>query len=315
MENHKLILTRGIQGSGKSTWAKQWVAESPETRVRFNNDDMRYSCSVYMTYTNKREKLIDEMKKNFMRSAMNLGFDIVADNMNLNDKEVAMYEKLVKEFNVLSDKYHYEIEFKDFFIPLEECIERDKLRGDKAVGEKAIRHIWRIYRDKIIHLETMKAVENQIPRNEELPSCIIVDMDATVCFNTSGRPFYGEGSAEQMHTDVPNYPVIKIIQNYVKTMDIDKGDNVIFVTGRDETARQATRDYIDKNVLPNYDEYELYTRKAGDFRKGDVCKREIYENRIKGKFNVDFVLDDSHKIVKMYRELGLTVLQPNDGKF
>lgn len=27
----KIILTRGIQGSGKSTWAKKWVEEDPHT--------------------------------------------------------------------------------------------------------------------------------------------------------------------------------------------------------------------------------------------------------------------------------------------
>lgn len=312
MEIHKIILTRGIQGSGKSTWAKQWVAESPETRVRFNNDDMRRSCSVYMTFTNKREKLITEMKKNFMASAMNIGFDIVADNMNLNDKEVAFYEKIIKEFNTTHTDVQYEMEFKDFFIPLEECIERDKLRGSEAIGEKAIKQIWRIYRDKIIHLETMRTVENQVKTDETLPNCIIVDMDATVCFNTSGRPFYGDGSAELMHTDVPNPGVIKIIKNYAKTKN--KNDAIIFVTGRDDSAREATTKYIKDHILPNT-EFYLYTRKFGDYRKGDVCKQDIYEKNIKGKYNVDFVLDDSNKIVKMYRNLGLTVLQPNDGKF
>ena len=37
----KIILTRGIQGSGKSTWAKAWVAEDPEHRIRINNDDIK----------------------------------------------------------------------------------------------------------------------------------------------------------------------------------------------------------------------------------------------------------------------------------
>lgn len=32
----KLILCRGIQGSGKTTWAKQWVLEDPEHRVGFS---------------------------------------------------------------------------------------------------------------------------------------------------------------------------------------------------------------------------------------------------------------------------------------
>ena len=43
----KIILTRGIQGSGKSTWAKKWVEEDPEHRVRWNNDDFRKRLGPY----------------------------------------------------------------------------------------------------------------------------------------------------------------------------------------------------------------------------------------------------------------------------
>ena len=37
---NKIILTQGIQGSGKTTWAKAWVAEDPEYHIRINNDDI-----------------------------------------------------------------------------------------------------------------------------------------------------------------------------------------------------------------------------------------------------------------------------------
>jgi predicted kinase len=30
----KIILCRGIQGSGKTTWAKQWALEDPEEAIR-----------------------------------------------------------------------------------------------------------------------------------------------------------------------------------------------------------------------------------------------------------------------------------------
>lgn len=43
----KIILCRGIQGSGKTTWAKQWTLEDPEHRVRFNNDDIRNMLGKY----------------------------------------------------------------------------------------------------------------------------------------------------------------------------------------------------------------------------------------------------------------------------
>jgi hypothetical protein len=56
-------------------------------------------------------------------------------------------------------------------------------------------------------------------------------------------------------------------------------------------------------------------RKEGDYSKGDECKKKLYEENIKDKYNVDLVFEDSSKVVKMYRDLGLTVLQPNEGKF
>ena len=57
----KLILTRGIQGSGKSTWARQWVEEDPENRVRINNDDIRNMLGKY--WVTSREDLVADIKK------------------------------------------------------------------------------------------------------------------------------------------------------------------------------------------------------------------------------------------------------------
>ena len=43
----KFIILQGIQGSGKSTFAKKWVEEDPIHRVRWNNDDCRRMCGPY----------------------------------------------------------------------------------------------------------------------------------------------------------------------------------------------------------------------------------------------------------------------------
>lgn len=53
----------------------------------------------------------------------------------------------------------------------------------------------------------MAAKAKSLVQDTNLPAAIIVDMDATVCLNTSGRPFYGEG----MLTDEPITPVIELL--------------------------------------------------------------------------------------------------------
>ena len=142
--NKKIILTRGIQGSGKSTWAKAWVAEDPEHRIRINNDDLRNMFGVY--WVPSREDVVSHAKKTIVTYAMGKQYDIVVDNMNLNPKEVQYWTNVVNYYNGYTKTgERYEIEFKDFFIPLEECIRRDSSRTN-PIGEKVIRDTWKRYK-------------------------------------------------------------------------------------------------------------------------------------------------------------------------
>lgn len=158
----KIILCRGLQGAGKSTYAKQWVLEDPEHRVRFNNDDIRNMLGKY--WVPNREILVSNLKKEFLYSAMSLGYDIIIDNMNLNPNEVKYFQILVNNWSnstkILPDivRNRYEIEFKDFFIPLQECIDRDSKR-ENPVGEEVIRETYNKYKD-IIEIGIFNSIQN-----------------------------------------------------------------------------------------------------------------------------------------------------------
>ena len=146
----KIILCRGIPGSGKTTWAKQWALEDPEHRVRFNNDDIRNMLGKY--WVPSREDLVKRLRSVFLLNSMSYGFDIVIDNMNLNPKELEYYNRVLDGWNnpewVTPDvvKPKYSLEFKDFFIPLQECIERDSKRPN-PIGEEVIRKTYERYKD------------------------------------------------------------------------------------------------------------------------------------------------------------------------
>ena len=57
-------------------------------------------------------------------------------------------------------------------------------------------------------------------------------------------------------------------------------------------------------------------RDDGDYRKDNITKLEMYNKHIKGKYDVEFVLDDRDSVVKMWRdELDLTCMQVDWGNF
>lgn len=258
-----------------------------------------------------REKVVTTLYNRFLISSMEFGYNIVIDNMNLNPKTCKYLEDLIKSFN--SDPIYetfpkYEIEYKDFFISVDECIRRDAMRPN-PIGEKVIKETWRRYRTFILTESVKKHVESLKPFSLGLPRAIIVDMDATLCFNTSGRPFYGKGAAEGMLEDVPNSGVCELVKSLYA-----EDYKVLIVTGREGTEEivEATKGWLAKWDI-EYD--EAFFRPKGNYDAGDLCKRDIYEKNIKDKYNISFVLEDNQKCVKMWRELGLTCLQPNDGTF
>ena len=148
---HEVIILQGIQGSGKTTWAKNWVQEDPKHRVRFNQDDIRNMFGVY--WVPSRESLVKAMRDSFLNGAMLEGYDIVLDNMNLNQKTLDEIKEIVEEFNkwisLSPVDSHYDIKYQTFFdTPLEECIARDSKR-EHPIGENVIRSTYNKYKDVI----------------------------------------------------------------------------------------------------------------------------------------------------------------------
>lgn len=144
----RIILTRGIPASGKSTWAKQEVLKDPEHSIRINRDDLRNMSGQY--WVPAREDYIKACKGTMLMNAINFKFDtIIIDEMNLNPKETGYLKEVVSIMNDTfkdnNDKYI--IEIKDFTnIPLDVCLERDSKR-ENPIGENVIRGIFNKYKE------------------------------------------------------------------------------------------------------------------------------------------------------------------------
>lgn len=149
MPMNKIIICQGIQGSGKSTWARNWVQEDPLHRIRWNNDDMRLLMGQY--WVPSREPLLSRIRALFLNAAIDYGFSIVIDDMNLNPRTTEYYEVLVENYNnTHEDKYT--IEYRLFNTPLNVCIERDAKR-ENPIGAKVLTDTYTKYEKLIAELD------------------------------------------------------------------------------------------------------------------------------------------------------------------
>ena len=135
----------------------------------------------------------------------------------------------------------------------------------------------------------------------------IVDIDGTLALRGDRSPYdWGRVGEDQ-----PNTPVVTVVRALIRD-----GNQIRYMSGRMEQCRHATvmwlRRFITDGVLPAH----LWRRANGDMRPDDVVKRELYEEHVRGLLEVEGVIDDRAKVVRMWRdELGLTVLQCADGNF
>jgi acid phosphatase class B len=136
---------------------------------------------------------------------------------------------------------------------------------------------------------------------------VIVDLDGTI--SQKGERGWYEYS--KVSGDIPVERIIRL----VRMLHLN-GMNIVFCTGREETCMKQSVEWIRRHVFMNdVEPVEIYMRPTKDNRPDFVVKKEIYRNLIEPKHNVWFVLDDRNSVVKMWREIGLTCLQVEEGNY
>lgn len=291
MKKQKIILTRGLPASGKSTWSMDQVARSNGKTKRVNKDLLRDMIDVGIwSKTNERQILDvrDVMIKIWLLDGVET---IIVDDTNFEEKHFERIKNIAEICSPVPT-----VEYKDFLdVSLDECIERDSKRI-KPVGQKVIRDMHQRY-----ILPTIK----DAPVVNKKGNAIIVDLDGTYCHKCD-RNWFEYSKVDQDALDVTVDGIVRAYANM--------GYTILIVSGREGTqeCRSKTLSWLDKHKVPYYD---LMMRNEKDFRRDSIVKEEIYNNYIKDKFDVEFVLDDRKSVCEKWRELGLKCLQVAEGNF
>lgn len=107
--------------------------------------------------------------------------------------------------------------------------------------------------------------------------------------------------------DKPNWPVI----NTFKALQL-AGFTVGIFSGRDDISREVTIDWLATyGIKPAF----LKMRKNGSFTPDDKLKKLWLDDLIKDGHNIMCVFDDRDKVVKMWRDNGVSCFQVEYGSF
>lgn len=295
----KVLVLVGIPASGKSTWAKEFISQNVGW-IRVSRDDYRLMLKNQQFCEPNIEKLVTQLVNSTINESLNNGLNVIIDNTNVQAKYINEFVNLVK--------FKADINYKIFPISLADAIERDKNRQAK-VGEKVINKMYEDYLHVVKNYD-FTPIKKQIKfykepvHDKKKEDIIVFDIDGTVAHFQNHRGPFDWNKVDKDDVD-------KVVADQVK-LHMKNGDKIFFVSGRDDTCRDLTANWLASHGL----KYEkLLMRKAGDNRKDSIIKKEIYENEIFPKYNVKVVYDDRNQVVKQLRSMGLKVFQVADGDF
>lgn len=296
----RLILTRGLPASGKTTFARKL---QPGV-VRVNRDDLRRMLHGSRLFTQWAEGQVTAVQRAQVEALLRARVDTCIDDTNLRSRTVRDWAELGARFGATLEVH----DFTD--VPVDECVRRDADRSeDDRVGEEAIRRMHQRYlagRNLPLPVPyvTPGGPATVYRPTSGAPEIVLVDIDGTVALMGARSPY----DMSRVGDDLPNPAVIAAVRAMHAA-----GYGVVFCSGRDDSCRAETEAWLALHVAVPY--LALHMRAYGDSRKDSVVKREIFEAEIHPRFQVVGVFDDRMQVVRMWRDLGLTVFQVAEGDF
>ena len=139
---------------------------------------------------------------------------------------------------------------------------------------------------------------------------IVFDIDGTLSLvgdrvkHLSETPPNWDRFYERCGEDEPNWPILNVLDGHNAIEDA-----VILLTGRRESVRSETEDWLDIHQIRYR---KLLMRPDGDTRHDTIVKPELLE---KAGIVPDLIFEDRNSMVQHWRKLGFTCCQVAEGDF
>lgn len=306
---NEIILLIGVPGSGKSTYANNFIKGNPGY-VKLSRDEYRHMLRNEWYPGEEIEALVSANIDAATITALTHGYNVVLDNTHCNLKTVKeTIVKFGKKARIVLKVIGAELTIKQIYA--------QNLSRDKAVPEAVIDRMYKGFKAVIKAKSELLTLINDTAagtvvvapytQDPRLPKAIIVDIDGTVAHMDDRR---GPFEWHKVGLDRPDQNVLSVIRALSNHYEI------FFVSGRDGSCREETMEWLVKHyswgINPGIN---LLMRPAGNFEKDSIIKERIFEQEFKGKYYIEMLFDDRNQVVEKYRSMGLTVAQVAEGDF
>ena len=287
-----LLLLRGTQASGKSTWVVEnnlepYTLSADKIRLNIANPLLNEDGSIEISQ--KYNKLTWELLYRYLEMRMENGDFTIIDATHSDIK-------LMNKYRDLANTYKYTIYYLEFDTPLEECLKRNRERvGYKYVPEKVIERTWETIKNK----EKLPSVFKKINSIDEIINFYTADVneykkviiigDIHSCAEPL-KEILKDFNEETLYVFVGDYfdRGIQAVETFKIMLDLLEKPNVVLIEGNHENnsikkfindEEKYTKSFEETTLQPLLKEFEL------DYIKSSLKK--IYK-RLRQCFAFEF---------------------------
>ncbi|WP_338991700.1 metallophosphoesterase [Fusobacterium animalis] len=290
-----LLLLRGAQASGKSTWVTEnnlepYTLSADKIRLNIVNPVLNEDGSIEISQ--KYNKLTWELLYKYLEMRMENGDFTIIDATHSDIK-------LMNKYRDLANIYKYTIYYLEFDTPLEECLKRNRERiGYKYVPEKVIEKTWEAIKNK----EKLPNIFKKINSIDEIINFYTADVneykkviiigDIHSCAEPL-KEVLKDFSEENLYVFVGDYfdRGIQAVETFKIMLDLLEKPNVVLIEGNHENnsvkkfindEEKYTKSFDETTLQPLLKEFELEYIKAG-LKKIYKRLRQCYAFEFSGK--------------------------------
>ena len=281
-----LLLLRGAQASGKSTWVTEnslepYTLSADKIRLNIANPILNEDGSIEISQ--KYNKLTWELLYKYLEMRMENGDFTIVDATHSDIK-------LMNKYRDLANIYKYTIYYLEFDVPLKECLKRNRKRIDyKYVPEKVIERTWEAIKNKeklpsvFKKINSIDEIINFYTANANEYKKVIIIGDIHSCAEPL-KEVLKDFSEENLYVFVGDYfdRGIQAVETFKIMLDLLEKPNVILIEGNHEN--NSVKKFI-------YDE-EKYTKSFDETTLQPLLK----------EFELDYIKSSLKKIYKKLRQ-------------